>query len=172
MVEKKQVVDDLMYKYNGPFLIEDFYKEIESWMSENGLFRDQKNKSEKITQKGKKIEWVVEMWKKPVNDVKQIVKMRVLMNNVKDIKLKRKNKTIKTNQATVIINIDGWIKTILGYRWTSAPVYTFFRTLYDKYIWLIGSNVTEANEGPVSDLCYDLHKRLKGFFELSKMKLK
>lgn len=172
MVEKKQLVFDLMIKYNGPLSIEDFYAEVEKWIKEKGLEKELKRKSEDVTSKGKKIEWVIEAWKRPVRAVKHMIRLRVLLDNVEEIKVKRKGHTLRMNKANVLVSIDGWLETSLTSRWTQMnPLYAFFRTLYDKYIWNVGSNVTEANEGPVTDDCYDLHKRLKSFFELYKMKV-
>lgn len=172
MVEKKQVVYDLMLKYNGPLSIEEFYREVEKWMKEKGLQKELKKKSESVTPKGKKIEWVIECWKSPVRAIKHMVMLQVLFDNVKEMRIKKKGKSIKTNQADVFINIDGWIEASLTSRWTQGPLHTFFRNLYDKYIWAIGGSEMEPYEGGVTEDCYDLHKRLKAFFELYKMKVK
>ena len=171
MVEKKQIVFDLRLSYNGPLSIEEFYEEVEKWISEKGMQKELKRKSEDIGSKGKKIEWVIECWKSPVRAVKQLVISRALFDNVKDVKIKRKERALKLNHANVLIVIDGFLETSLTSRWTQKPLYTFFRTLYDKYVWLIGQTITERHEGPVTDDCYDLHKRLKAFFSLYKMKV-
>ncbi|MBW2976462.1 hypothetical protein KY347_03375 [Candidatus Woesearchaeota archaeon] len=172
MVEKKQLVYDLRLSYNGLLSIEEFYAEVEKWLTEKGMYKDLKRKSEDVTSKGKKVEWVIECWKSPVRAVKQVVRLRALFNNVREIKLRKKEKkhTLRLNQADVLIVIDGFLETSLTGRWTQKPLYSFFRTLYDKYIWMIGSTITERHEGPVTEDCYDLHKRLKAFFSLYKIK--
>ena len=172
MVEKKQVVYDLMLKYNGPLSVEGFYREVEKWMKERGLQKEIKKKSENVTSKGKKIEWNIECWKSPARAIKQMVVIQALFDNVKEIKIEKKGKNLKTNQASVFINIEGWIEASLTSRWTQSPLYTFFRNLFDKYIWPIGGGEMESHEGVVSEDCYDLHKRLKAYFELYKMKVK
>jgi hypothetical protein len=172
MVEKKQSVQGLILKYNGPFSVEDFYKEVEKWIQEKGMQKDLKRKTEDVTSKGKNIEWVIEAWKNPVRAVKQEVRMKALFNDVKEVKKKKNGKTLRFNEGKVLIDIDGWVETSLTGRVSHVnPLYAFFRTLYDKYIWNIGTNVTEANESPVNEYCYDLHKRLKAFFELYKIKV-
>jgi len=171
MVEKKHIVFDLRLSYNGPLSIEEFYAEVEKWMEEKGLQKELKRKSEDVTSKGKKIEWIIEAWRNPVRAVKQVVRLRALFNNIKEIKIKRKGHNIRMNQADVLITIDGFVETSLTSRWTQTPLYQFFRTIYDKYIWNIGMTITERHEGPVNTDCYDLHKRLKAFFSLSKMKV-
>ncbi|MAE42664.1 hypothetical protein CMO93_02745 [Candidatus Woesearchaeota archaeon] len=172
MVEKKQIVLDLMLKYNGPLSVEDFYKEVAKWMDEKGMQKEIKRKSEEVTSKGRGIEWVIEAWKNPTHELKQMVRMRTLFKDVKEERVKRKGRNIRINSGNVLINIDGWIESELAERWTIQPFYTLLRTFIDKYFWGIGQTETERHEGPVIDYCYDLHKRLKAFFELYKMKVK
>lgn len=171
MAEKKQIVYDLRLSYSGTFPIDKFYTEVENWMSEKGMQKDMKRKSEDVTAKGKKIEWEIEAWKEVTNVVKRVVRLRVLFNNFKESQLKRKGRNVRINQADVLIFIDGFIETKLSKQWETNPLFSFFRVLYDKYIWGIGSTETERYEGHVTEDCYDLHKRLKAFFSLSKMKV-
>jgi hypothetical protein len=170
-MEKKHIVFDLQLSYKGPLSVEGFYQEVDRWISENGLEKEIKIKSEDITSKGKKIEWTVEAWKEATHLVKQTVRLRVLFNNVREIKVKRKGNNIKTDNAEVLAVIDGFVETKLNKQWTMNPLYFFFRTLYDKYIWGIGQTETEKYEGAVYDYCYDLHKRLKAIFHLDKMRV-
>ncbi len=168
MVEKKQIIWDLRLSYNGPLSIEEFYAEVEKWMAEKGLQKEIKRKSEDVGKKGKKIEWVIEAWKSITHLVKHIVRLRALFNNIKEIKIKRKGRTIKINQADVLIVIDGFIETEFSHQWTMQPWFYFLRAIYDKYIWKIWS---EKYDDLVTEECYDLHKRLKAFFSLSKMRV-
>tara|TARA_Y100000310_G_C20347562_1_gene652717 strand:- start:182 stop:700 length:519 start_codon:yes stop_codon:yes gene_type:complete len=171
MTEKKHVVFDLRLSYNGPLSIEEFYAEVEKWMSEKGLQKDIKRKSEEVASKGKKIEWIIEAWKEPRHLVKHVVRLRALFNKVKEVKIKRKKHTVKINQVDALIVIDGFVETKLAHQWSMNPLTQFFRTLYDKYVWSIGMTETERYEGAVNTDCYDLHKRLKSFFKLYKIKV-
>jgi len=171
MVEKKQVVYDLRLSYIGPLSIEEFYKKVDDWIVEKGLQKELKRKTEEVASKGKKIEWVIEAWSSPVRAVKQVVILRALFNDVKELKIKKKGRTIRMNQADVLIVIDGFLETSLTSRWTQKPSYTFLRTLFDKFIWGIGMSPGDKHEGFVHESCYDLHKMLKSYFNLYKMKV-
>lgn len=167
MVEKKHIVYDLMLKYNGPLSIENFYEETEKWMREKRLHKELKRKSEQVTSKGRRIEWIIEAWKNFDSDNKEVVRLRALFDNVKELKLKKKGHTLSTNNGDVFIIIEGFLETQLAKRWTEKPLFVFLRTLFDKYIWVILGKY----DGNVQEDCYDLHKRLKAFFELYKMKV-
>lgn len=136
------------------------------------LTKGLKKKSEDVDPKGKKIEWIIEAFKDLTSEVKHLVRLRALFNNVKEVKIKKKHHTVKINQADVLIVIDGFIETSLTSRWTQVPLFQFLRTLFDKYIWNVGHSGAEMHESIVYEDCYDLHKRLKAFFDLSKMKVR
>ena len=171
MAEKKHVVFDLRFSYNGPLSIEEFYAEVDKWMEEKNLNKDIKRKSEDVTSKGKKIEWIIEAWRQAAHHVRHVIRLRVLFNNIKEVKIKRKGHNVKINQADVLVVIDGFVETHLSTQWTNKPTYQFFRTMFDKYIWNIGMTETERLQGQVTTDCNDLHKRLKAFLELYKMKV-
>ena len=167
MVEKKQIVYDLMLKYNGPLSVEEFYSETEKWMREKGMHKELKRKSEQVTPKGRRIEWIIEAWKSFDHDNKEVVRLRALFDTVKEVNIKRKNRSIRFNEGDVFIVIEGFLETQLAKRWTQKPMYFFLRTLYDKYIWPI----LNKYDGEVLADSYDLHKRLKAFFDVYKMKV-
>ena len=164
-MEKKHVINELKLSYNGPLPIEEFYAEVEKWMSEKDMQKDLKRKSEDVGSKGKKIEWIIECWKSLTHDHKHVVRLRVLFDKVKEVKLKRKGYTVKTNQADVLVVIDGFLETELSHQWTIKPTFYFLRSLYDKYVWKIWS---EKYDSGVNEDCYDLYKRLQTFFDSSK----
>ena len=168
MVEKKQVLYDLRTTYNGPFVVEDFYREVEGWIREKGFEKEPKKKMEHVTKGGKKIEWVIEAHHKLDDLHHGVVILRALLDNIKEVVVKRDGKKIKVNNGDVLINIDGFIQShIHGSFFQIKPVYYFIRTLIDKFIYQFWSFKWD---GVVSGDCHDLFKRLRAFFEVQKYK--
>lgn len=168
MVEKKQVLYDLRTAYNGPFLVEDFYAEVENWIKEKGFEKEPKKKMEHVTKNGKKIEWVIEAHNQ-IDDLHYgVVILRALLDNVKEVAIKKDGRKIRVNNGDVYINIDGFIQShIHGSFFQVKPVYYVMRELIDKYIWNFWSF---RHEGTVSADCHDLFKRIRSFFQLQKYK--
>ena len=168
MVEKKQVLYDLRTTYNGPFVVEDFYAEVENWVREKGMEKEPKKKMEHVTKNGKKIEWVIEA-NHHFDDLHHgIVVLRALLDNVKESIIKKDGKKIRINNGDVLINIDGFIQShIHGSFYQVKPVYYFIRALVDKFIYKFWS---DKYDGDVSSDCHDLFKRLRLFFALQKDK--
>ena len=168
MVEKKQVLYDLRTTYNGPFLVEDFYAEVENWIREKGFEKEPKKKMEHVTKNGKKIEWVIEAHRH-IDDLHHgVVILRALLDNIKEIVIKKGAKKMKVNSGDVFISIDGFIHShIHGSFFQAKPVYYTIRTLVDKYIWPFWSG---KHDGMVAGECHDLFKRIRSFFNLQNYK--
>ena len=168
MVEKKQVLYDLRTTYNGPFVVEDFYAEVDNWIKENGFEKEPKKKMEHVAKSGKKIEWVIEAHRKLDNLHHGIVVLRALLDNVKEVVIKKEGKKVRINNCDVYINIDGFIQShIHGSFWQAKPIYYLIRALIDHYIYNFWSFKWD---GAVSGDCHNLFKRIRAFFQLQKYK--
>src|SRR3989344_4701847 len=164
MVEKKQVLYDLRTTYNGPFVVEDFYAEIDNWIREKGFEKEPKKKMEQVTKDGKKIELVIEAHRSLDDLHHSVVVLRALLDNVKEITIKKDGKKIRINNGDVFINIDGFIQAhVLGSFYQNKPIYYFMRSLIDKFVYNFWSF---KHDGIVSGDCHDLFKRIRSFFQL------
>jgi len=163
MVEKKIVVDNLRYSYNGPFEVTKFFNTVDKWMRQNDMEKELKKHLEEVTQNGKNIEWIVELWKQPADWMKVVVRLRVLFTNVTDVQIKKGDATRNLQQGNVLIIIDGFKETDIQGRWQQKPVFYFLRSIYDKFIW---KTWTGKFENEVSDGCYSLQNNLQAFFKL------
>jgi len=168
MSEKKQVIYDLRITYSGPFLVEDFYAEVDNWINEKGFEKEHKKKMEHVTKSGKKIEWVIEAHSKMDDMHHVVIVLRALLDNVREIVLKKDNRKIRINNGNVLINIDGFVQShIHGSFYQVKPVFYFIRALIDKFIYNFWSF---KHHGTVGAECHDLFKRIRAFFNVQKYK--
>ena len=168
MVEKKQVLYDLRTTYNGPLSVEDFYAEVDNWIKEKGFEKEPKKKSEHVTKTGKKIEWVIEAHRHLDDLHYSVIVMRALLDNIKEVVIKKDGKKIRINNGVVFINIDGFIQShIHGSFFQIKPVYYFMRALIDKFIYNFWSF---KYDGAVNADGHDLFKRIRSFFNVQKYK--
>ncbi len=168
MVEKKQVLYDLRTTYNGPFVVEDFYAEVEEWIREKGFEKEPKKKMEHVTKNGKKIEWVIEAHHKLDDLHHGIVVLQIMMDNVKELVVKRDGKKIRVNNGDVYVLVNGFIQShIHGSFFQVKPIYYFLRTLIDKFVYKFWS---EKYDGVVNADGRDLFKMVQAFFNVQKYK--
>lgn len=168
-MEKKTVVYDLRLSYTGPLSLEEFYSEVEDWIKEKGMQRDLKKKMEHITPKGKEIEWTIEAWKDVSQFARDVVRLRALFHNVKEIDIKRKGHNIRLNQVEALFIFDGFLEQDTEHRWEQTPWFFFLRAMFDKYIYKFWS---ERFFDDVYADTHDLQKRIKAFLSLYKYKVK
>ncbi|MDP3765290.1 MAG: hypothetical protein Q8R04_02155 [Nanoarchaeota archaeon] len=168
MVEKKQVLYDLRTNYNGPFSVEDFYAEVENWIKEKGFEKEPKKKSEHVTKNGKKIEWVIEVHHHLDDLHHTVIVMRALLDNIREVVIKKDGKKIRINNGDVFVNIDGFIQShIYGSFFQIRPIYYFIRALIDRYIYNFWSF---KYDGAVNSDGRELFKRITSFFNVQKYK--
>lgn len=168
MVEKKQVLYDLRTSYNGPFVVEDFYAEVDNWIRDKGFEKEPKRKMEHVTKSGKRIEWVIEAHRRMDDLHYSVVVLRALLDNVKEVVIKKEGKKVRINNGDVLINIDGFIQShIHGSFYQVKPIYYFTRALVDKFIYSFWS---EKWDGLVVADGHDLFKRIRAFFQVQKYK--
>ncbi|MEK6827718.1 MAG: hypothetical protein AABX78_00035 [Nanoarchaeota archaeon] len=168
MVEKKQVLYDLRTTYNGPFVVEDFYAEVDNWIKENGFEKEPKKKMEHVTKSGKKIELVIEAHHKLDDLHHGIVVLRALLDNVREAVINKDGKKIRVNNGDVLINIDGFIQShIHGSFYQTKPIYYFIRALIDKFVYMFWS---DKWDGVVNSDGRELFKRITSFFNLQRYK--
>ena len=168
MAETKQVLYDLRTTYNGPFLVEDFYAEVENWIKEKGYEKEPKKKMERVTKNGKKIEWVIEIHHQLDELHHSVVVFRALLDNIKEAVIKKDGKKIRINNGDALINIDGFIESYVHSSvYQVKPVYYFIRALIDKFIYNFWSF---KYDGAVNSDGRELFKRITSFFNLQKYK--
>jgi len=166
MVEKKFVVDGMRLSYNGPFDITDFYKTVEEWIRAKGKEKEIKRELEQVEPQGKKIEWFIEIWEQVADYAKPIVRMRALIDNLKEVKVK-KGKFQKTlNQGDVLIIFDGILETDIEGRWQQKPLFYFIRAVFDKFVYKLYTN---RFEDKLAADVNELHKVLTDFFNAYKV---
>lgn len=168
MSEKKQVLYDLRITYSGPFVIEDFYAEVDDWIRERGFTKEHKKKMESVTKNSKKIQWFIEI-NSHLDDLHHgVVMLRVLMDNVREEVINREGKKFRINNGDVMINIDAFIEShIHGSFYQIKPIFYFIRALIDKYIYNFWSFKWD---GRVNSDGRELYKRLQSFFNVQKYK--
>jgi len=162
MVEKKFVIDGMKLSYNGPFSVIEFYKTVEDWISKKGKEKDIKKKSEHVDPKGKKIEWLIEIWEEPAEYIRTIVRLQALFTDITETKVKKGKKTRKLNKGNALIILDGILETDIEGKWQQKPMFYFIRALVDRFLWKFHSN---KGEDQLAADVNELHDTLKEFFD-------
>ena len=167
MSEKKQVLYDLRTVYSGPFVVEDFYAEVDKWIKSNGYEKEPKKKMEIVEKDGKKVQYVIEIYNHLDELHHGVIVLKALFDNVKETAIKREKKKMIVNNGDAMIQIDGFIDSHLhGSIYAVKPVFAFTRELIDRFIW----NFTGKHDGKVNADGRSLFKTIQAFFNVQKYK--
>ncbi|MBL7055505.1 hypothetical protein ISS07_01175 [Candidatus Woesearchaeota archaeon] len=134
MGELRVTVDHLRLNYEGPFDAHELYKHLTNFIYEKGFdFRPDKEFEHEL-QNGKHIEWLLRPWKQISHDMRQIVKMKVLIYNYKKVDAIVNNKKTKIGNGKLVMYFDGYIDFDQWNMWEHKPFLQFIRTAYLNFV--------------------------------------
>lgn len=168
MSDKKSVLTGLRVSYNGAIDINEFLKEVDSWLKKNGYEKEQKKYKEHLTEKVKKIEWVVEGHRELDKWHESTIVLRTLFDNVNVSSIRTGERRKSITIADVLVVIDGLVESHLAESfYHRRPLYQFIVLLIDKYIYNFWS---DKHDGTVRGDCNAMFKHIRSFFSLQKYK--
>jgi len=135
MSELRIIVDHMKLDYSGVLNVKELFRLINKWSQERHMQKKEDKCHEQNLPEGKFIEYEISHWKKISDYTKYIYKIRVLFQNLKKVEVAKDKKKIKADQGRVLIYFDGFIEHDYEHRWDEKPLFVFFRTLYDKFVY-------------------------------------
>lgn len=163
MAERSVVVDKMRLTYEGLFSISELYKLMDNWFREKGYDKREKKNVERVTPEGKYIELWLEPWKKITDYAKNVIQVRIIMSDIKEVEVEKEGVKVKLNQGKVQMVFDAFLETDYENRWENKAFFYFLRTLFDKYFYKPYSQGYQKN---VLDDVNHLHATVKSFLNL------
>jgi len=163
MSELRVTVDHLRLNYNGPFDANALYHLITSFTKEKGFDIELTKEFEHDTARGKQIEWVLKPWKRMSDNVRFIIKVRVLIYDYKksDVVIQGKKKKLGSGKA--VITMDGYTELDEQKRWEAFPMMQAIRAVFINFVNRI---YTERFEQRLTYDVYQLYYHLEKFFNM------
>ena len=163
MVEKYVVVDKLRLTYEGLFNVSELYKLIDGWLRTKSYDKHELKNIEKVRPEGKFIEIELFPWKKLTDYAISLIRLRIIMTDIKEVEVEREGKKAKMNQGTVHMVFDGMLETDYEKRWESKPIFYFLRAIVDKYIY---RSYLDGYKQVIMQDVNQLHTQIKAFLNL------
>jgi hypothetical protein len=163
MAEREIVVDKMRLTYEGLFEATELYRHIDEWCRSRGYDKCENKNIEKITPEGKYIEIEIEPWKKLTDYARAIIKLRIIMTDVKEVEVEKDGIKVRQNQGKIQLVFDGYLQTDYENRWEGSPLFYFLRTIWDKYIYKLYTETLKKN---VLDDVNHLSSTIKSFLNL------
>ena len=165
--QRNFLVDRQRMHYEGIFVVADLYKLIDEYYEEKGYDKREIKNAEIIREDGVRyIEIIFEPWKKITDYAKSTIKLRMIMENVKDIEIEKEGLKIRANQGKILFVFTVYVDTDYEGKWSQKPTFTFFRILFDKYFF---RNYTNQYYAEAMDDFKLLVFQIRSFLNMNKM---
>jgi len=151
MTELRLTVDHLRLSYNGPFDANELYRNITSLLKEKGFDLETQKEFEHHTKDGKQIEWQLRPWKQISDNLRYLIKIRILISNYNKVDAVIDKKKVKIGSGKAEVYLDGYADLDQHNRWEYNPFLQFLRALYNNFIYKIYTERFEQR------LTYDAH---------------
>jgi len=163
MSEMRTIVDHLKLEYNGLFDVKELFNFIDAWWMERGMEKRTTKNFEINTLTGKFIEWQSTTWTKMGESQNLLIRIRILIYNMRKVEATQNNKKLKINEGKVITYIDGFIHEDYRDEWDEKPLFIFLRTLRSKFFLRA---YTEWFEHVLIQRVHNLYNSLEKFFNV------
>lgn len=162
MSEIRIIVDHLKLDYSGLMDVKGLFRLLNKFFAERGFQKKEDKNFEQDLPEGKFIEYEISPWKKlsPEEYFKYIIKIRALFRNLKKAEVVKDKKKVHVDQGEVLIYFDGILEHDCISRWDNVPLFIFFRTLYDKFIYKM---YTERFEHRLVHQVHTLYNEIEKF---------
>lgn len=165
MSDLRLIVDHLRLNYEGPFDANDLYKHITGFTKEKGFDLWVHKEFEHDTQTGKHIEWLLKPWKQISDNLRYLIKIRILIYNYKKIDAVVGKKKVKIGNGKVVMYLDGYVELDQRNRWEYLPIFKFLSVIYHNFVYKV---YTERFEQRLTHDMNDLYTSIERFFNMYK----
>ncbi|MBS3127783.1 hypothetical protein J4410_01440 [Candidatus Woesearchaeota archaeon] len=163
MAERVVVVDKLRLTYEGLFSVSELYRFIDEYFEDKGYDKREKKNIENVTPTGKYIEIEVEPWKKVTDHAMNVIRLRMIFENIKEVEVEKDGRKMVLNQGKAHFLFDAFLYTDYFHKWEGKPIYFVIRTIFDKYVY---APYTQGFVAGVKEDTLHLHGNIKAFLNL------
>lgn len=165
MSEKRLIIDQLKFTYEGLFDMHGLYRLIDSFFYEKGFDKHEKLNVEQVMPTGKSIKVEMIPYKNITDYFKIHVRIRLHGVDIKQTEIDKEGVKIPINDGKIMIIFDGYVESDRHSKWEKSPLHWFIRTMFDKYIFK--GHYLKAEQWLVSDV-EDIYLRIKSFLNVYK----
>ncbi|MFT4297783.1 MAG: hypothetical protein ACMXX5_01180 [Candidatus Woesearchaeota archaeon] len=134
--QRTYLVDKHRFQFEGIFIVQDLYKLIDDYFEEKGYDKCELKNAEIVRDDGVRfIELLFEPWKKITDYARSVIRLRVIMEEIKEIEIEKDKIKTKAHHAKALFTFDVCVDTDYEGRWEKKPIYKVIRILFDKYFF-------------------------------------
>lgn len=135
MAEKNLVINNKELAYKGIFRADELFSALNQALEEKKYIRREKKSEELVTPLGRLLQLELRPYKVMTEYITLMIKIRLTLDNVTDVVLKREGVKEKFQHGDVHIAFDAWSLTDYESRWGMKPLNYFLKAVIHKYLY-------------------------------------
>lgn len=135
MVEREVIVSKQKLYHEGLFSATELYKLIDEYFENLQYDKREIKNIESVREKGKYIEIEMEPHRKITDFIEYKIHIRMIMENLTEVKVEKGKRKIKTNKGDLKIVFDAYVETDYEARWEDKPSFYVIRALFNKFLY-------------------------------------
>lgn len=137
MGEKNLIVNHKEIIYQGIFKDEELFSTINKSLEAKGYIKREKKSEELVTPTGRMLFLELRPYKIMTNYVTLMIKIKVTLDNIIEVKKKINGKNLKFMKGDVSVVFDSWSLTDDQDRWRMKPWVYFLKGIINKFIYTL-----------------------------------
>jgi len=168
MAEKYKYVAGKGFKFSGIFNYSELYRILDVWFRDKFFDKFEKRNEEFQNPDGsRQLEIELTPWKKYTDYYKAIIKIEMLVKNMKNVEIEKDGKKIMMQKGDIQFKMNGYLVSDYENRWNTNLQY-FFRDIFDKFIY---RRVTKKYIDLLIDDCNEIYNTLTSYLNIHSYKL-
>ncbi len=163
MGEKRLIIDQLKFTYEGVFDLPGLYKLMDDFFYEKKYDRMEKLNTEQVFPNGRSIKIETIPFKNITDYFNIHVRIRIYATELKRVEIEKDGTHLSLQEGKILLVFDGYVNSDRQNWWQKRPILWFLRTLMDKYVFK--GHYGKAEQWLYSDV-EDLYLRIKAFFNV------
>jgi len=122
------------FSYEGLFVISELYKMIDDFFEEKGYDKLEQKNAEVVRDDGVRfIEIILRPWKKITDYAQNIIKMRMIIENAKEVEVKKEGVKTRAHHGKVSFVFDVWMSNDHEERWAKNTMLSIIRIMFERF---------------------------------------
>lgn len=135
MAEIKTLAYGESFSYKGLIDVKDLYRLLDKWFKEHGYDKNELWNFEEVYEDGKQITLKIQPYKKLSDYAKVEIRITVTMKRLKEVEIEKKTGKIKILRGEASFVFDVFLTTDYEEHWEQKPIYFFFKTVAEKFLY-------------------------------------
>ena len=132
--QRTYLVTKSKFQYEGLFIIQDLYKVVDEYYEEKGYDKREIKNAEIVRDDGVRfLELMFEPWKKITDYAKSVIKLQIIMEDVREVEIERNGLKIRAHHGRVLCVFDAYVETDYESIWERSVTRAVIRVLYDRF---------------------------------------